>query len=243
MGYWRTVHLFDDQKFYKEVVPALKGEAGDLTKDLLTFFQNYVSGGIRNLSPKETDHLISQTLNRFISISHTLDASFKINKEFENIKTIDGLMSFMNGLDGYYEFCDFFEYYLFQTCSDFFPHVAVRKNRLGMQFDLNVKTLAYSLISELDAGCFFSGSGMGVESWITNEDVQYLYLDKSNLHFNDNIIAEGFLTLLEVAHAHQLGMLIGIDINERHSNLPSTSKSIKLGSWVNESLIGLSWGY
>lgn len=43
MGHWRTLHLFDDKKFYKDVVPELKGETGDLTQSCLEFLKHYTT--------------------------------------------------------------------------------------------------------------------------------------------------------------------------------------------------------
>ena len=242
MGYWCTLHLFDDKKFYKEVVPILKGEAGDLTNDCVEFLKSHVTGGIAHLSKQDINNLVEQTIKKNNSISNSLDKTFKTNGEYQKFKDSDSQRIFLNDLDGYYDFCKFFEYYIFMTCSDFFPHLPLGKGGVFRNFEINVKTLSYSIIGTLDNwNEFLCGDGMGITNWITNEEVQDLYLDKENLHFNDNERAEGFLTLLEVAHEYKLGLIIGVDMRENNLELLPNNKLTNPEIWSSKNTIGLLW--
>ncbi|MBL7815489.1 MAG: hypothetical protein JNL70_10775 [Saprospiraceae bacterium] len=242
MGHWRTLHLFDDKKFYKEVVPALKGESGNLTTDCLEFLESHVTGGIRHLSQPDINNLVEQTIRKINSISNSLDKTFKTNCEYQKNKDYDSEILFLNDLDGYYEFCKFFEYYIFKTCSDFLPHLPLGKGGVSRNFDINIKTLSYSILGDLDSwNEFLCGYGMGITNWLTNIDVEYLYLDKENLYFKDNEIAIGFLTLLEVAHYNELGFIAGVDMREERLELLPNNKLLKPEVWTNINTIGLLW--
>ena len=225
MGYWRTLHLFDDKKFYKEVVPELKGETGDLTQSCLEFLKYYTVGGISHLSSEKLNSLVEQNIQRIISISNSLDETFKIHHEFHKITNYDSQNLFLSSLDGHYEFCKFLEYYLFKTCADFNPHLGLGKGGVSRNFNIHIKTLSYNIIEELDDwNCFLSQDSMGITNWITNEDIQLLFLDKENLHFEDNDLAKAFLTLLDVAHKNKLGFIMGVDMRESELELLSKNK-------------------
>lgn len=242
MGYWSTLHLFDDNKFYKEVVPALKGESGDLAADCLEFLKFHVLGGTSRLSPSDVNTLVEQTVGNIIAIANSLDPTFRIQKEYHNINGHDEQNLFLNQIHGHYDFCKFFEYYIFKTCSDFFPHLALGKDGVSRNFELSVKTLSYAIIEELDDwNGFLCAGGTGITNWITHEDIRYLYLDKEHLHFSDNKRAESFMMLLEVAHDHKLGLIEGVDMSENRLELLPGHKVVAPGAWTNEHLARLYW--
>jgi len=242
MGYWTTLHLFDDKKFYKEVVPILKGEAGNLTNEFVEFLKSHVTGGIAHLAKGDINNLVEQTIKKINSISNSLDKTFKTSGEYQKIKDYDTQRHFLNDLDGYYDFCKFFEYYIFMTCSDFFPHLPLGKGGVLRNFEINVKTLSHSIIGALDNwNEFLCGDGMGITNWITNEEVQVLYLDKVNLRFNDNERAESFLTLLEVAHEYKLGFIMGVDMREGVLELLPNNKLTNPEIWSSKNTTGLLW--
>lgn len=242
MGYWCTLHLFNDKKFYNEIVPLLKGESGDLTNSCLDFLKLYKTGGINHLSTQSLNVLIEQTIQKIISISNSLNKSFKDNREYQKLQSYDDKRFFLNNLNGYYEFYTFFEYIVFNTCSDFFPHLPLGKGGISKNFQIEIKTLSYSIMTELDSwNNFLCGDLMGVTNWISHEDVELLYLDKENLCFMDNQRAEGFLTLLEVAQKNQLGLIMGVDMRESTLELLPINKLIKPEIWTNINTNGLLW--
>lgn len=242
MGYWSTLHLFDDKKFYKEVVPVLKGETGNLNHECYEFLKSHVQGSITHLSKRDINNLVEQTIKKINAISNLLDKTFKTNSEFQKNKDYDSQRHYLNDLDGYYDFCKFFEYYVFLTCSDFFPHLPLGKGGLFRNFEINVKTLSYSIIGALDnRNEFLWGDGMGITNWITNEEVQYLYLDKENLHFDDNERAESFISLLEVAYENNLGFIRGVDMREDRLELLPNNKLTNSEIWSNINTTGLLW--
>lgn len=235
MGYWCTLHLFDDKKFYKEVVPQLKGETGDLTEACREFLKHYYLGGISHLSSEKINSLIEYNIEKIISISNGLDETFKIHHEFHKGTNNDHQNLFLASLEGHYEFSEFLEYYLFKTCADFFPYLILGKGGVSRNFNIPIKTLCYPIVQELDHwNDFLSNDRMGITNWITNEDVELLYLDKENLHFEDNQRAEGFLNLLDVAYYNKLGFIVGVDMRDNQLKLLAENKLVHHAFWKEQ---------
>lgn len=234
MGYWTTLHLFDDEIFYKKVVPELKGEKGDLKLDCLEFLSSHITGGIAHLSETEITKLLQNFITNVNKISNSFDKTFKLHNEFYKIDSEDERSVFLDKLEGHYDYCKFFEYYVFKTCADFFPYIPLGKGGVFRNFDLKYKTLAYSIILELDSiNEFHNEDRMGITNWITNEDIEFLYLDKENLNFEDNETANTFMTLLEIAHQNKLGMVMGIDMREWRLELLPQNKLVNPSIWGN----------
>lgn len=242
MGYWCTLHLFDEKKFYKEIVPILKGETGDLTADCQEFLKSHVIGGTARLSKQELEKLVNETIKNIVSISNSLDKSFRINTEYQKAQKYDAQLAFFDTLEGYYDFCKFFEYYIFKTCADFFPHLPLGKGGVMRNFDISVKALSDSILGELDNwNPSFHYDGMGITNWLTHEDLQYLYLDKENLKHDDDSLAEDFFLLLKAAHNNELGFIKGVDMRENILELLPNNKIVKPETWTLENSSELIW--
>ncbi|MFD1601897.1 hypothetical protein ACFSJW_17770 [Flavobacterium artemisiae] len=240
MGYWCSLHLFDDSKFYCEVIPVLKGETGDLTEICLQFLKTHLVGGISRFTEAERERMVENYVEKFISISKSFDETFKKQDEFIQKISYEERNKFLSTLDAHYEFCRFFEYYLFAACADFFPHLGLGKGGVSRRFEIPARTVTENVISELDNwNEFFSAYGMGITNWISNEDVQILYLDKENLKFEDSELAEGFLTLLEIAYNNNLGLVCGVDMNEKALELLPQNKLFDKDFWKKQKQTGI----
>ncbi|MCX8526260.1 hypothetical protein OF897_20290 [Chryseobacterium formosus] len=242
MGYWCTLHLFDDKKFYKEIVPTLKGETGDLTADCQEFLKSHVTGSTLHLSKQELEKLVNETIGNIVSISNSFDKTFKINSEHQKIGDYNDQIDFLNNLDIHYHFCKFFEFYIFKTCADFFPHLPLGKGGIMRQFELSQETFFFSIVGDLDDwNPSFQYAGMGIANWLTHEDVQYLYLDKENLTHDDDSLGEEFLSLLEIAHSNEIGFITGVDMRENILELLPNNKIVKPETWKLENSSELIW--
>jgi hypothetical protein len=241
MGYWTTLHLFDEKNFYEKVVPELRGLNGSIKSDYLQFSKSHRTGGIEHFSESELNVFLDNSVSNVHHIANSFDKTFKIHNKFHKIKEYDDRQLSLNKIDGHYDFCKFFEYYIFKTCADFFPHIPLGKGGILRNFNLNEKTLSYSIICELDSenGFFGCGERMGISNWITSEDVELLYLDKENLCFDDNEHATGFMTLLEIAQKNKLGLIMGIDMRECTLELLPKNKLISSNVWTETDMTGL----
>ena len=241
MGYWTTLHLFDEKVFYEKVVPELKGLNGNIKLDYLQFSKSHRTGGIEHFSESELNIFLDNSIINVFNIANSFDKTFKIHSQFHKIKEYDDRRLLLNELDGYYDFCKFFEYYIFKYCADFFPYIPLGKGGVFRNFNLNEKTLSYSIICELDSENEFFGcwDRMGISNWITNEDVELLYLDKENLYFEGDTYATEFMTLLEIAQKNKLGLIMGIDMRECTLELLPKNKLISYDIWIETDTRGL----
>lgn len=232
MGYWCTLHLFDDQIFYKKIVPELKGQKGDLESECEKFLKLYTVGSLNKFSKSEVLKRVDEVTKSIRKISNSLDKSFKINAEYSPIKDYREQQLFIGKLDGHYHFCKFLEYYVFKHCADFFPHIALGKGGLHRNFNLNFKTLAYSIISEIDEWKgFLCHDMMGVTNWLDKEEIELLYLDRENLIFEEETRGESIYNFLEIAYQNKLGFVVGIDMRENLLEELPKNKLLSSEAW------------
>lgn len=88
MGHWQTLHLFDDKKFYKEVVPQLKGEIGDLTEACREFLKYYAIGGISHLSAEKINSLVEHIFKELFQSRTRLTKLSKFIMSFMKLLTM-----------------------------------------------------------------------------------------------------------------------------------------------------------
>lgn len=241
MGYWTTLHLFDDNSFYKNVVPSLKGQNENIRSEFFEFSKYHKIGGVEHFTNNELALFLDSSVSEIVNIANSFDKTFKFHNEFHKIVDYSASKLYLSKVEGLYDFCRFFEYYIFKTCADFFPHIPLGKGGVFRNFNLNYKTLSYSIICELDNENDFFGLGerMGITNWITHEDVELLYLDKENLHYEDNNHAIGFMTLLEIAFKNKLGLIMGIDMRQDVLEQLPSNKLINSDIWVETNKKGL----
>jgi hypothetical protein len=213
MGYWTTLHLFDDKIFKERTLPEFTGQTGDFKRIYLEFMRSYRLGGIAKLSEQEIQTIIENSLNTIQIQAKKFDKEFRKHIEFERDRE-----KCLNENDGYYDFGYFFEYLVFYTCADFYPHLPCGKYGLASKLDLRRNSIAVELIGTLDRGIgnsFFSADCFGINSWITSEEAALLYYDREAITTTDNEeFLSAFLNLLQVAYDNKLGLLTGVDMRE-----------------------------
>ncbi len=212
MGRWTTLHLFDDKLFYLKVVPELKGEKGNLENVYLNFLKTHMVGGIDKFTQNEIQTLIRKSLDEFQIESQKFDIQFKHHKEFDLKNSTDSNKLYSSSW--YYDFCRFFEYYVFHTCADFYPHIPCGKYGVVHKFDIDYKLIGFDVLLEFSSFTFFAHDGTGIDGWITNEDVELLYYERDLLILADDEFQNPFLQLLQIAYDNKLGLLLGGDMRE-----------------------------
>ncbi|WP_299325441.1 hypothetical protein [uncultured Maribacter sp.] len=244
MGYWCTLHLFDQDKFYSETIQELKGQIGDLIPSYKEFLKNNIIGGIGHLTVKEVNEMALSQLENIYEISNSFDDSFKKHSAFHSLHNWSLQLDFIGKLKGHYEFCSFFEYYVFEKCSDFYPHIPLGKGGVARNFELKTNTYSHNIIGNLDSwNNFFMQDTFGISNWISNEDIELLFLDKENLKFENNEIAEAIIRFIEIANKNKLGLLAGVDLNIDRNRLLPQNKLVSFELWKNQNCSGLLFEY
>lgn len=222
MGHWRTVHLFSDKRFREYTLPALRDPAYDLKPAYLAFMRGHVVGGVDHLPPDELDARVEQAVREVRIHANEFDAGFQNHAGYAGAcaaKGKDVLTDWLGANGWYYDFGKFFEYFVFQTCTDFYPHVPLGGGGMNSRFAMGLRRLyrtapvAEELLDTLDRWSLLCVEG-GVMGWISAEDVELLLLDKDRLAGENPEFMEPFGVLLEAARDHGLGLMEGIDMQE-----------------------------
>ena len=231
MGRWTTLHLFDDKIFKEKIIPELKGQKGDLSEIYFQFLKSHRIGGIEHYTTDEIQTIIKNELQIIHIESNKFDSEFE-NHTIFNKMNFEEQRIFLNENDWCYDFSHFFEYLVFNSCADFYPHLPCGKS--GIHLNADNYELAIELISKLDGMLgysLFSPFGMGIVSWLTSEEIELLYYDKKGLKTENEYFLNGFLCLLEIAFENKLGLIFGCDMRENIlKNLPK-SKLIDNKKW------------
>ncbi len=236
MGVWNTVHLFDNNKFYNEVVPCLRGDENCFKEDYLEFYKSYRTGGIANLSDNELDEILNESIQRVKEIVNQLDLNFKKHEVYNYLESYQDQLDYLNKYN-YYEFCKFFEYYLFKYCADFFPYIICGKRGLVSVLDSKDNSIGSEILYNLgDSDNVFNLDG-GIINWISNEDTEILgsceedFFSKDYYCNEDLEYLENVIRFFKIASSNNLGLVQGQDMREeRLIELPQF-KLIEVNKW------------
>ncbi|TCI84802.1 hypothetical protein [Tenacibaculum sp. M341] len=239
MGYWNTLHLFDDNKFYKELVPVLRGEKGCLQNDFIEFLRLYRTGGITDLSLEELKKKTDTSVSKIIEISNKFNSNFKAH----NLNS-DENHSLQNN-EFHYEYSRFFEYYVFKYCADFYPHLPTGKGGLLSELDPKDNSIAFEILENLeDFNSVFLSDG-GIINWIDLEDIEILIMSKDELFsigpYDEEIMDyfENYIKLFEIALSNKLGLIRGRDMIEQSLEKLPKYKLIEKEKWIEYSFEGI----
>lgn len=239
MGAWNTLHLFDIEKFEKEIVPTLRGEKGCFKNDYKAFLSTYRLGGISNIDAEELEKIIDKSVTEVTTIANQFDASFKRHKIYNAIEDWHEQRVYLERNEFYYEFSKFFEYYVFLHCVDFYPHLYTGKRGVLSVFDPKPRSIGEEILCNLDfSETFFCADGMGIVNWINTEDIKILLKCKEDLFSKatytdeDYQYMETFIQLFEIAADHNYGLIRGVDLRERILERFPQYKLIDKEVWV-----------
>jgi hypothetical protein len=232
MGDWNTLHLFDSKKFYKDIVPDLKGE-GKLfhiyfNSELGKLLYLYRDGKIPNLELR---------IDNMIKFCRDLLDDFKRNKVLYDIETrqrkpneghsIYIQIKNQNRNDFEKEFGNVIEdlsrilpLIIFSECAMFNPHLILGRRIFSGCVQSKKESLAEiccAKIEHIEVGSAFCTFGSGIMNWLTYEDVNLLMLDRHNLSPQDKESEKyfsDFMAFLKIADDNGLGLLSGMNMNE-----------------------------
>lgn len=246
MGDWNTLHHFDDKKFYSEIVRDFKNGGQLLEKYFNSEFGKYIVYG----SDTKDDEQIAEIL-RF---SQLLDKNFKLHETLFKIQTRK------KGINEVYadfikkrcqDEVDFQEanghiiedinhiltLMIFSECAAFNPHLILGRSIFTGCVSAKPKSIAQDIISKFtdnELGSIFYSSRSncnGLINWVTNEELQLLWLDKENLYSADkdtNKYFSDFCKFIEIALENNLGVISGTNMNERILKLIQSPLPVKI---------------
>jgi hypothetical protein len=204
MGAWVTLHVFDPEKFQKELVPLLKGQKGSLEAN----YQRYLLTCLRHESKLEIGQIIEISRQFDDTMSHFSGYAGKTNSE-----------EFWEFFDWHYEYARFFTVMIFTHCADLYPYF--RTGKVGMVGRMSYKkapSLAENVLWRLYDYKHFSPHGMGITGWLTQEEMEFLLLDLDNIYGDDNFeMRDEFEAFVKKLAAQKLSILQTIDVH--HTDL------------------------
>jgi hypothetical protein len=234
MGDWNTLHLFNEDIFYNQTVPLLKGKYGDLEKEYYDFLKYHLIGGIDRLSKSELNILCKKGAEDVIAVASNFDYVFTLHSEFM-IDDQEERKSYLDKHNWFYDFNRFFEYIVFSTCADYFPWYRLGKCGLFTQVPMKNRSIGYEVISKLSMRSeynLFCCDGSGIISWISSEEAALLKNDYSSV-IEKNEFTTDFEKFLDGVVQNQLGLLAAVNLTE---NILKQLKSFKLKDekvWMN----------
>ncbi|MFC3157472.1 hypothetical protein SAMN05443633_10831 [Chryseobacterium arachidis] len=241
MGDWNTLHHFDDKKFYSKIVPDLLGEGQLLRNYFNSKFGKYI------VYDNDQDE---RRIKDIIEFSQSLDDEFKIHETLLNIqkreKNVDvEYSSFIQKRnkdeDDFYtingqvieDFNLILTLIIFSECAAFNPHLILGRTIFTGCVNAKQESIAEYIISDFtsnDLGSIFSNYN-GFINWVTNEDLQLLWLDKENLYSAgedaDKYFSD-FYKFIEIAIENDLGVISGKNMNEGFLKLIQSPLSVKI---------------
>jgi len=229
MSDWNTLHFFDDNYFYTKVVPDLLNEG--------TLLKKYFESDLWKIflfNNSDSDARIKSMLD----FCKYLDQDFKAHKQLADIlnrkkQPGEDCLNFTHKVrDDQEEFLKQNSYaiddltqtlllLLFSECASFNPHLILGRRIFTGAVDAKPKSVAALIISQImhsEIGCVFSYGGEGIINWITNEELQLLWLDKDNLFAKDPESDDYFqevLKFIAMAIKNNWGVISVTNVRER----------------------------
>lgn len=240
MGAWRTLHLFSDQLFLELTVPQLKERKYDISSIYTKFLKYCRLGGIDHFLPIQLEELVKEEIEKLRFSANQFDDQFRKHIEFDQLPDNKAKDEYLREND-WYEFSSFFEYFVFLTCADFYPHLPLGKWGLDSKLEVNQSSIAENVLKKLNYDSynpFLCYDSMGIEGWISSEDVALLFYDKAQIHSGNEEFLVAFLNLLGVAYEHKLGLLIGVDMREGFLEKTHKFKLVEKNYWENANMEG-----
>lgn len=245
MGDWNTLHHFDDKKFYSKIIPELKSNGQLLRKYCNSGFGKYIFYG-----SDENDERIDEIL-RF---SHFLNSDYKLHE------TLLDILTRKKGIDEKYsdfikkkhqdeekfqkenghiidDINRILTLIIFSECAAFNPHLILGRSIFTGCVSTKPNSISEEITSNFitnELGSIFYSSRSncnGLINWVSNEDLQLLWMDKENLYPTDlesEKYFSDFSKFIEIAIENELGVISGTNMNEEILKLIQSPLSVKI---------------
>ena len=214
MGHWKTLHLFDDKKFYDKIVPSLR-EKG-------TKWRAYYYSGDGAYQLEDRDVFSEERLDIIQSIANDLKDEFRIYPKFKKLK---GAITRAKMEEEVEDFNMLLALVVFSECALFNPYFVLGRGVIAKQkYYGEQTTLIDKMVTEIEFGLANKGNiiGLGTDTilhWMKYEDVRkmcknYKAITSSlkGAKVSENSISHLF-SFLNLAVKHGLGVISCMDID------------------------------
>ena len=231
MSDWNTLHFFDDKYFYANIVTDLSNEGqllkkyfkSDLWKPILFDNNNNNNSDARIKAMLDFCQHLDKDFKRHEELSSILNRNKQSNEEYSKFRhqlNEDEKEFVLKNTYAFADLNDTLPLLLFSECASFNPHLILGRRIFSEAVDAKPKSVSEQIISQImyaETGCVYSYGGEGIINWITNEELQLLWLDKDNL-FAKNPESEDyfqdFLTFTAIAIKNNWGFISVTNVRE-----------------------------
>jgi hypothetical protein len=241
MGDWNTLHIFDDRYFYERLVPDFK-DKGEV-------FKSYMDSLLGKYILWDNSNSEART-RQLVAFCRELTTDFKVHKKYFEIqgrkkmptevyaefisKQIDDDEHFRHtNADAIEDLNRLLTLIIFTECASFNPHLVLGRRIFTGNVDAKAGSIADNIITRItynELGSPYYGNMSncnGLTNWITNEDLQLLWLDRNNLYSppdGSQEYLQEFLAFTELALQHDCGFISVTNVNESTLTMIETSK-------------------
>jgi hypothetical protein len=236
MGDWNTLHIFDDRYFYQHLVPDFKDKGAIFKRYMDSLLGKYILGDNSNsearvqgfvelccqLKPDFKRHETYYEIQSRKKMPAELyaDFIFKQNQDEDHFqRTKAGVIEDINNL---------LTLIIFSECASFNPHLILGRRIFTGNVHAKPGSVADDVITRITenelGSIYYPGRAncFGLTNWVTNEELQLLWLDRDNLYAppdgSEEYLQE-FLEFAQLALQHECGFISVTNVNERVLNM------------------------
>lgn len=232
MGDWNTLHIFNDRHFYERLVPDFKDKGELFKRHMDSLLGKYILWDNSN-SEARTQQLVT--------FSRELTPDFKVHEKYYQIqgrkkKPTEVYAEFISKrvqddddfrhihADVIEDLNQLLTLIIFTECASFNPHLVLGHRIFTGNVEAKAGSIADNIITKItynELGSPYYGNWSncnGLINWITNEDLQLLWLDRDNLQIpadGSETYLQEFLAFTELALQHECGFISVTNVNER----------------------------
>ncbi len=252
MGDWNTLHLFDFDKFKTKIVPQLSN-----IEYLEQATNNQTFKSFRRFPNKKELLQVVDCVNQFDidfrkhpnmydkniytrkENETNYQVELRVNKHEENYQR-----QLINEID---ILSIIIQIKCFEHCAFYNPHFILGRRIFSSALDFKSNSIAEEICHKIiDQELMFYNCGVNqIINWISNEELQLLYLDIENIlpkKPEDEDYIKGFKTFVDIAYKNKLGFITLSNINEDVIKMIKNNQSVSIDPVLIQNSQGLIEG-
>lgn len=231
MGDWNTLHIFDDRYFYERLVPDFKDKGESFKRYMDSLLGKYILWDNSN-SEARTQQLVTfcreltpdfKVHEKYCEIQGRQKKPTEVYAEFISKRVKDDEEFRHKNADAIEDLNRLLTLIIFTECASFNPHLILGRRIFSGSVDAKPGSIADNITTRITnnewGSPYYSNMSNcnGLINWITNEDLQLLWLDRDNLYSppdGSQEYLQEFLAFTELALQHDCGFISVTNVNE-----------------------------